>query len=91
MENVISSLYKEAVDTFGIENQLAVTMGELAECSAEIAKSFIKQRELDEPAMLLEMADVCIMMSQMHYHYGDKLTNAINIKLKKVRGHLDAS
>jgi len=86
---VQSKLYREAVETFGKDNQLIVTMGELAECSAEIAKRFISNREENEPAMLDEMADVCIMMEQMKVIYGDKLIASIHKKLNKVEAHIE--
>lgn len=86
---VESSLYKQAVDKFGKNNQLAVAMGEMAECSAEIAKIFINQREVDEKALLLEIADVAIMMKQMEVIYGQDLIDAVNTKLKKVKYHVE--
>ena len=86
---VQSNIYKEAVDTFGAENQLIVTMGEMAECSAEIAKKFISNREEDEQAIIDELADVVIMTNQCKVIYGERLISAINRKLKKVRTHID--
>lgn len=86
---VVSSIYEEAVEAFGKDNQLMVTMGELAECTAELAKVFISNRTADEAAILDELADVCIMMQQMHVIYGDELTQSIHKKLGKLRKHLD--
>ena len=86
---VQSKLYKEAVETFGKENQMVVTIGELAECTAELAKVFISNREEDEEAILDELADVCIMMAQMEVIYGDRLNSAIHKKLGKVKNHID--
>ena len=85
---VHSKLYAEAVEVFGKDNQLIVTMGELAECSAEIAKRFISNRDEDEPAMIDEMADVVIMMNQMKVIYGEKLVQAVGKKLNKVEAHI---
>ncbi len=86
---VQSNLYKEAVETFGKDNQMIVTVGEMAECSAEIARMFIKNRDADEEAIVEELADVCIMMAQMEVIYGDSLNQAIMKKLDKVKGHID--
>ena len=86
---VQSNIYKEAVDIFGVDNQLIVTMGEMAECSAEIAKKFISNREEDEQAIIDELADVVIMTNQCKVIYGERLISAINRKLKKVRAHID--
>jgi len=87
---VESSIYKEAVEVFGAKHQHMVAMGEFAECTAELAKMFISNREPDAEAIIDELADVQIMMSQMQVIYGDKLTQAIHKKLRKLRGHLDA-
>ncbi len=87
---VTSKLYKQAVDKFGKDNQLLVTVGELAECSSEIAKCLIPQHETDEDALLLEIADVCIMVEQLHIIYGkDRINSAIRYKLDKVKRHIN--
>lgn len=86
---VQSKLYKEAVETFGAKNQHIVTIGELAECSAEIAKMFISNREADEDKILNELADVVIMMEQMKVIYGDSLVQAVYKKLRKVKQHIE--
>lgn len=86
---VISNLYKEAVDKYGKEHQLLVTMGEMSECIAEIARHQIPARDHDEKLLINELADVCIMMKQMEVIYGDKLIMAIHNKLNKLKGHID--
>ena len=86
---VSSSLYKEAVERFGKENQLLVTIGELSELSSELAKALIPQHKTPEEELLLEIADVCIMMEQLKVIYGeDNINRAIELKLKKVAKHV---
>ena len=87
---VESNIYEEAVKVFGAKHQHIVAMGEFAECTAELAKMFISNREPDEEAIIDELADVQIMMSQMKVIYGDRLTQAIHKKLNKLRGHINA-
>ena len=84
-------LFKEAVDKYGKEHQLIVTFGELSECSAEIAKHMLPARVHDEQDLIDELADVCIMMQQMHIVYGSALNEAITKKLKKLQGHIDGN
>lgn len=85
---VESKLYKEAVEIFGKENQLRVTIGELAECSADLSRVLDVRREFDENLAIREIADVCIMMKQMEVIYGEKLTEAIHSKLDKLKSHI---
>lgn len=87
---VESDLYGRAVEKFGVENQIAVTIGEFAECSAEMARTFIVNREVNNEAMLLELADAYIMIRQMEYIYGEDLVKAVHKKLKKVRQHVES-
>ena len=86
---VHSKLYKEAVDLFGKEHQLLVTMGELAEASADIARHKIRPNEHNEQELIEELADVCIMMEQMRVIYGNKLINAIYKKLNKLERRIN--
>ncbi len=86
---VKSDLYRLAIDTFGKEHQLLVTMGEMAEASADIARHKIRPNEHDEQELIYELADVCIMMEQMQIIYGDRLIQAIHKKLKKLQKRIE--
>ena len=86
---VETPLYKEAVEKFGHENQMLVTIGELSECAAELARYLIPQHKEDNTEELLdEMADAYIMLRQMEIIFGDDLHKAIFKKLKKVQKHV---
>ena len=86
---VETDLYERAVTKFGKEHQLLVTMGEMAELIAEISRHQIPAREHNEQELVDEIADVCIMMGQMRIIYGDRLTQAVLNKLKKLEGHIN--
>jgi len=83
------NMYKEAVEKYGKEHQLIVTFGELSECAAEIAKHMIPDREHNEEDLVDELADVHIMLQQMHIIYGNKLSLSIDKKLCKLRKHIE--
>ncbi|MCI4437342.1 MAG: hypothetical protein JHC33_11105 [Ignisphaera sp.] len=82
-----SPLYAKAVDKFGKQHQLGVTIEEMGECIASISQFTVRGRDREQDA-IEEIADVCIMMAQMHIIYGDKLTEAIVRKLEKLNNHL---
>ena len=85
---VYSDLYQQAIEKYGKDHQLVVTFGEMAECTAEIAKHIIPDRKHNEQDLINELADVSIMLSQMEIAYGDKLYKAIQKKLKKLEKHI---
>lgn len=86
---VHSKLYKQAVDKFGKEHQLLVTVGEMSEAIAEIARHQIPERQHDEDLLIEELADVQIMLSQCKIIYGERLTQAICKKLNKLERHVN--
>jgi len=86
---VETELYKKAVDKFGKEHQLLVTIGETSELIAEIARHQTPAREHDEQELIDEIADVCIMMGQMREIYGERLVEAVLRKLNKLERHIN--
>jgi len=87
---MISSLYQEAVDKWGKEHQLLVTVEEMAEATASIAQFVNRGRNVEED-VIEELADVYIMIRQVEIIYGARFTKAICKKLNKLKGHLDAT
>jgi len=87
---VSSSLYEEAVNIFGSEHQLYVTVEEMAEAIVKITQFLNRGRKVEDE-MIDELADVCIMMQQAHVIYGDKLNQSIHKKLTKLKGHIDGA
>ena len=85
---VTSTLYEEAVEVFGEEHQLYVTVEEMAEAIAKITQYLNRGRDVEQE-MIDEIADVVIMTNQMKVIYGERLVKAINRKLMKLQGHLD--
>ena len=82
------NLYERAVEVFGKEHQLYVTIEEMAEAIAKIAQYNNRGRDV-EKEMVEELADVCIMMEQMKVIYGDKLIAAVYTKLGKLEKHVE--
>ncbi len=84
---VESKLYKEAVDKFGSEHQLYVTVEEMAEAIVKITQYLNRGRDVEQ-GMIEEIADVVIMTNQCRVIFGDRLTQAIHKKLDKVQRHV---
>ena len=82
-----SSIYEQAVEKWGKEHQLLVTVEEMAEATAKISQFVNRGREVEEE-MIEELADVCIMMKQCEIIYGDALSTAMFKKLAKLKGYL---
>lgn len=85
---VESRLYKDAVEKWGKEHQLLVTVEEMGEAIAHISQYVNRGRDVEQE-VIEELADVCIMMKQMEAVYGEELTQAIYKKLEKLKGHLE--
>jgi len=87
---VKSSLYSKAVEKFGKDHQLLVTVGELSELSAEISNHLISTHKSKDDDIVMEIADVCIMLEQCKIIFGeDKVDAAIRYKLTKVQRHIN--
>lgn len=61
---------QKAIETYGIDSQLAKLAEECAELAAEALHVRSRGKEAI-PALLSECADVEIMLEQMRHHYGD--------------------
>lgn len=60
-----TTLYKEAIEIFGGEQQLIVAIEELSELQKEITKALRGKK--NEEAIIEEMADVSIMLEQLFW------------------------
>ncbi len=81
-------LYYGAVEKWGKDHQLLVTVEEMAEAIAKISQFVNRGRDVEDE-LVEELADVVIMMEQMRVIYGDKLLKAIYKKLDKLERHLN--
>ncbi len=87
---VKSTLYGAAVEKFGKDHQLLVTVGELSELSAEISNYLIKTHDHSDDDIIMEIADVAIMIEQCRVIFGsDKVDAAVRYKLTKVQRHIN--
>lgn len=88
-------LYKKLIDKFGAYNQLIKLVEELAELQKEICKILLGQRLEFNDNFIGELADVEIMLSQIHCLLSDermkKLTDTMKIKHLKIEDLIDVS
>ncbi len=84
---VESDLYEKAVDKFGAEHQLYVTVEEMAEAITKITQFLNRGRDVEQE-MIEEIADVVIMTNQCKVIFGERLIQAIHKKLEKVAKHV---
>ena len=83
-------LYKEAIDLFGINNQLKKFREEMLECLLALER-YMNDKSLDKDALKSEIADVRITLSQaeMILFVNDREKNHwINKKQNKLRKHI---
>lgn len=62
-----TEIIREAIDYYGIDNQLMVAVEELAELQKEISKAY--RGVCNEQNMIEEIADVLIMIDQIKDYY----------------------
>jgi NTP pyrophosphatase (non-canonical NTP hydrolase) len=85
----IDELAQEALNTFGIEKQMAQTQEELAELIVAINK--FNRGILSPIAILQEIADVIIMIKQLQIYFVNEevFSDILDSKLEKVKEHLE--
>lgn len=63
-------IYQQALDKFGIDNQLLVLIEEMSELTKEIIKKFRKEdNSFDEIKLYEELVDVKIMLIQVELYF----------------------
>jgi len=76
------TLFKKALDKFGIEHQINIAVGEIGKFLTCIGRK--AQGRLNKEEMIDEIADVLICMNQMAYIHGwDEVNERIKIKMEK--------
>ena len=99
MRGIQRSILKEAINTFGISNQIDVAVEEMSELTKELCKinrhlreNMIELYKEDYNALCEEMADVIIMLEQLKLifsneveveHYMDKKINRLMNRLQE--------
>lgn len=78
----MNSILKQAIKTFGKDNQLTVAIEELSELTKEICKF---KRGADNRAEIIEeMADCIIMLQQLMFIFGIEAEEIENVKKQKI-------
>ena len=88
----MDNIYKQAINKFGMYNQIIKTMEELAELQVELAKFFdMTNKEFDSETILEEMADVEIMLEQLKIIFDcHDIIDAVKVKkLKRLKGLIE--
>ena len=88
-------IYKKLILKFGLDNQLIKLIEELSELQQEICKILIGERMEFNDNFIGELADVEIMLSQIHCLLSDermkKLTDMMKIKHLKIEDLVNVS
>lgn len=78
------SIYKDAVDKWGVESQVFMAIEEMAELTKELSKAYRGKNNGDQ--IREEIADVEIMMMQMRYIFDIEDAGSIDeIKQEKLK------
>ena len=79
----IAAVLRQAIETYGVDNQLNVAIEEFAELIKEICKD--KRYGNNEAAIIEEMADCYIMLQQLQMIFGISDTIIADAMAKKVK------
>lgn len=80
--------YLDAIDTWGIDNQVFMVVEECGEVLNALAK--FKRGRVSKSDVITELADVSIMMEQMATYFGLKeYINEKERKLKRLRERIE--
>lgn len=80
--------YIDAIDTWGIDNQVFMVVEECGEVLNALAK--FKRGRVSKSDVITELADVSIMMEQMATYFGlEEYINEKERKLKRLRERIE--
>lgn len=91
MEEKYYEIIKEIAKKYGKDKQVLQTVEEMSELTKELIKNINRNTE-NEKEIILEIADVQIMLCQISYLYkidSDKLQGAIEYKLLRQKDRMD--
>jgi chorismate-pyruvate lyase len=86
-KELMKMIYKSAIEEYGMDNQVIVTIEELSELQKELTK--ILRDEGSISRLIEEMADVEIMLSQVKEMFALKDEDLEKMKIKKTARLLD--
>ena len=86
----MDNIYKQAIDKFGMDNQLLKVIEELAELQIEISKA-LNVHDFREGSLIEEIADVEIMLEQLKLIFDchDIIETVKEKKLKRLKGLIE--
>ncbi len=88
----VMEVLKQAIETYGKENQSMMVLEEMAELQKEVCKSLRGNNNHDE--IFEEIADVLIMIEQLKIMHDVKyreLNEMFNFKINRLKERLDSS
>ncbi len=88
----MTKVLKQAIETYGKENQSMMVLEEMAELQKEVCKSLRGNNNHDE--IFEEIADVLIMIEQLKIMHDVKyreLNEMFNFKINRLKERLDSS
>lgn len=91
LDEKYEKLIREIAEHYGKEHQALQAIEEMSELSKELLKN-INRNESNETEIILEMADVIIMLAQLCHLYkidSDKLLGAIEYKLLRQKERME--
>lgn len=84
-------IYQAAINRWGVDAQIAMTMGECGELIAELNRRFVQNRDNLEN-VYGEIADVEIMLGQLRFILGDQpIDSAKQAKLERLKGIINGN
>lgn len=94
---MIKDLARKILNHYGIMNQKSKTIEELAELIVALQKDILEGKEQHSRAVLEEIADVHIMLTQLLDDEGDKTTvslivnNKLERQIRRIKAEKDSS
>lgn len=83
-------IYRATLEKWGVEAQYDQAVEECAELIA-VLKHFRRGKAAEE-AVIAELADVCLMVGQLTYMFGeDRVQSAVRVKVEKLRALMGAA
>lgn len=81
-------IYKQAIETYGVESQTRMALEEMAELTNALMK--LARGRVTIPDVIEEIADVKIMMEQLSYIYGkDTVQQQIDYKTNRLKFRME--
>ena len=82
---------ERALERYGSRDQMLKCIEEMGELSRALARALNPNEETDQANICEEIADVSIMLDQLHMHFGKEYIVRLKLsKLKRLKERMDA-